>query len=66
MTEVLQFSASVYPDRVDFQTHSKDTTWETEESALILLRDEINRLLAEGRAKCPYYRLSKGEEKAKM
>ncbi len=55
MTPVLKFSASVYPDRVNFQTHSEDTTWQSEESALILLRDEINRLLSEGRAKCPFY-----------
>jgi hypothetical protein len=49
----LRFSASIYPNRVDFETHSRDVTWQYELDALNALRCEIERLIAEGPRKCP-------------
>lgn len=50
---VLRFQAEVYADRVDFRTHSIDTTWQAEMNALVRLRDDISKLIEDGPRKCP-------------
>lgn len=50
---ILSFTATIYRDRVGFETHSVQTTWDIEMDALIRLRDDINQLILDGPLKCP-------------
>lgn len=47
--------ASVYPDRMDFVGHSNEAVgWEKTREAMERIRDELNRQLSQGEAKCPF------------